>query len=876
MNLEPLTITVETQGAVKANADLLKAKQSADALADSAKKLKTDMTSAFGPSLTNNDVFGPIVPGAKAATVATKELGVAVGGTNSVLKDFRDSMRVARPVLSELGGSMGLIGPLAGAARAGIAGLGAAIVGTLVVSMENAAEKIDVLRTRLQALAGTGGDALFTRLQAAADSARVPLSALSGAFETLVFAQQKADRESGVVYGNITAGSKNLEGALLTIASAVRMGGGLSSDVAKISDTFATSLAKNKGLTADLFNQLVRDAPTVANAIAKAFGSTSVADFAVRLGDTTKPIGEVLQKLAAFQAAQEKLTATKETTLKQAWDDLTTSVGKAWEAMGNVGLAAQLEKITKLIDDARKGTIDWYTALKEADSQFQSDLIAKWSNDLLTAIKDIYSYLKNTSAWDMFKNAAQVSFDAIVGWANSALSVISSLITAIRNMPSSPGAVGGGPAPAGGGNAAAGGEVNNPYGGGNGAAGGSGYVIGGSAADMAGGTEFAGATGGQFQVHGTGGTDSQRISFRATPGEMVTVTPPPGTNQVSSTGFAGGGQFTVPNTTSVSGSQVGGNIDSVLTTPSQALVSTIRKMTDELNGLGIDEEGVKSTISGAGNNKLPDVIRLTGIQTTTAITQSADRIIQTIMTGDINITAAINALSTTITTTAAAATAAAATTSSSGSPNSAASGGGGGGISGIGKDTTLTNAAQQKLWESLYGGLYKDQPPGGAVGGGARPQTSTPSAAVVGTAGAVAPGKSLSDMERSMQAAYTAAAAAGYPDVSAFGGSVVGGSVADMGGGTDFAGAGGGEFDVPSGFDNDSFKMRVQSGERVKVTPKELNKPNSPDGASGSGGVRPINVSVTIVAKDPSSFDNSKAQLTNTLRVSLNEALRHV
>lgn len=46
---------------------------------------------------------------------------------------------------------------------------------------------------------------------------------------------------------------------------------------------------------------------------------------------------------------------------------------------------------------------------------------------------------------------------------------------------------------------------------------------------LAGGLGLPGfATGGQFTVGGSGGTDSQTVAFRATPGEQVTITPPGG------------------------------------------------------------------------------------------------------------------------------------------------------------------------------------------------------------------------------------------------------------------------------------------------------------------------------------------------------------
>lgn len=75
------------------------------------------------------------------------------------------------------------------------------------------------------------------------------------------------------------------------------------------------------------------------------------------------------------------------------------------------------------------------------------------------------------------------------------------------------------------------------------------------------GTHFA--AGGQFAVQGQGGTDSQHIEFMATPGEVVTITPPggqaphdptmgaPPKSAGSMKGFATGGQFTVGNDNAV-------------------------------------------------------------------------------------------------------------------------------------------------------------------------------------------------------------------------------------------------------------------------------------------------------------------------------------
>lgn len=835
MNLIPLTIQVDTAGADKAISDMDRVSASAKNMATSAKQIKTDMTSAFGPSLTNNDVFGPIIPGATAASAAVKKYGSDMITANTATKDFRDTLRVARPVLNELGASMGLIGPLAGAARAGITGLGAAIVGTLIVALENAADAATIMETRLNAIGGGSGGAMLRNLTNAANDARVPLSSLAGAFETLTVAQLKNERASGVVYGSFADGSKKIADALTTIALAAKQGGAISSEVKTIADTFASSMAKNKGLTAGLFDELVQKAPTVAAAIAKAFGSSSIADFAIKLGDTTIPMSKVISQLAAYKEAQEALTANTPTTLAQAWDNLTTAIGKAVTALSTkLGVSSWVESLAKWIDDAvANGT-----------------KLTFWLDSVSTA----------------FQKLASINFQGPIGAFISMVAGLNSVVTAAQSAYewlSKLGSVqptGGGYAPpstpplSGGGSA-----YSNPYAGPSGNY--SGYVDQyGMTNDTAaqGGVTGAYASGGAFQVRGTGGTDSQRVSFMATPGEQVSVTPPPGSHQVSASGYAGGGDFTVPKTTAASGQEYGGNVDSTLTSSSQALIDSVRKMSDEMSGLGMTEEGVKSVISGAGNDHVPDVIRLGNIQTTAAITQSADRIIQTILTGDINLTAAVNNLASTQAAAAAASSAAASSSGSSGSSSSGSSTATQTGLSGLakgGKDTTMGNGGQMALWNSLYGDLYKGSASGGSPTAGSNPQT--PSTTMVGASAYAGAGKNSSSTYQYPQNdfAYT------------------GGAVYDLP--ADVPMADGGEIDVPKGYEADTFRMgvRAKTGETVKVSKKGYG--DGGGNSSGSGG-RPIEINFNVTAKDADSFDNSKAQIMNTLRTGLSDALRHV
>jgi hypothetical protein len=70
--------------------------------------------------------------------------------------------------------------------------------------------------------------------------------------------------------------------------------------------------------------------------------------------------------------------------------------------------------------------------------------------------------------------------------------------------------------------------------------------------------------------------------------------------------------------------------------------------------------------------------------------------------------------------------------------------------------------------------------------------------------------------------------------------------------------ANGADFTVPPGYPNDSFPMRVQSGEHVTVTPA---------GESGGGGIN-INGPITIMTNDPQDLMNKLGQIARSARKS--------
>jgi hypothetical protein len=81
-----------------------------------------------------------------------------------------------------------------------------------------------------------------------------------------------------------------------------------------------------------------------------------------------------------------------------------------------------------------------------------------------------------------------------------------------------------------------------------------------------------------------------------------------------------------------------------------------------------------------------------------------------------------------------------------------------------------------------------------------------------------------------------------YVDVHSTGTNAPGGGFVDPGTGSTYPGSGkqhGANFVVPPGYPNDSYPMRVQSGEHVTVTPRQGNTYNQTWNVYTNGGQQP-------------------------------------
>ncbi|WOH55049.1 tape measure protein [Bradyrhizobium sp. BWC-3-1] len=173
----------------------------------------------------------------------------------------------------------------------------------------------------------------------------------------------------------------------------------------------------------------------------------------------------------------------------------------------------------------------------------------------------------------------------------------------------------------------------------------SGFDFAGAVAD---GTLPAFASGGQFTVSGSGGTDTEHIEFMATPGEVVTVTPPGGqaphnpamgagpSTKGSIAAYATGGQFTVglategdgfnPVGSKTLGSTLGatGNPGATADLISAHFAEALKEQTASLkDAISANKTAVVSAITSSTSQTIAELKLIEGKVTASSVTSSA-------------------------------------------------------------------------------------------------------------------------------------------------------------------------------------------------------------------------------------------------------------
>lgn len=928
MDFLQLGIQIDTN-ASQASSDLDKLDASTKRVAADAKL----MTQAFGPKITvpnANDVFGPIITGATTAKVAAAGFSAEMVGASDVTRAFREDLHVLHPLLLEAGAGFGGLGAFAGAARAGIIGLVAAVTGGLIIGLAKAGDEAITTQKKLTDLTGSQqvGAQTMNTLKAAADNLGVSVEDLVGPYRMVYQLQQQINAQTkGIVWAPDTAGAvanlKNVGDAVVSLSNYYRIADQDSKKFGTdLSATFG-SVFKSGKLTAETFQQIRDVSDQAATAIAKGFNANSAAEFEERLKVLPASAQEflnVLVKLGPAGAAAFQQSGIGAGTTAGAFDKLWASTQKIWQSFGQAsGAGKETQGVLNDVADA----VVWLTnahdknvaattkeeaALMQLGSTYGTiklllqgfmdlgvwdflktvwdDIKTTWDTatagliadvkqlyDDLTSIfnfkdLDLWNFLQNV--WSNIKTGWDTAIDGMISdlkaLYNDATSIVNSIITLINNVL---------------------GVFRSAKDAGGSGAGGGGEGVQYVPTDDSGGADYLPgfASGVQFKIPGADSSvDSVPVSFMGAPGETVTVTPagqtPPNVDAMNS-GAAGSGL----DLGAISGES--SIIDASSLSPGQNLEGTADSLSAQLGKLGITNSEVGSAVTGAGNNKVQDVIREGNIQIISQMIQDANNIIAQIQTTDTDIVTAINNMSAAVSS-AATSSKAGATASTAAATVSASSGGGGGGGGGksSGDITADYNNSMNKLDQALAGG-----PPG------SQNASNNPAAAAKTPAGATpapdaAPAQQGTIQTRdvgtsplmgtgAMPGAKTAPTLPGAFDSEGSGNifdtawdQPSGGNsdaLLSTGGYIDVGNfATGGGIDIPDHYPNDSFQMQmnVESGERVKVYRRSeaeaMDQDKLMSGNSNPSG-SPVK-SIYIVTNDAKSFSKSEPQVTQQLR----------
>ena len=289
-------------------------------------------------------MMGTLFPSLNSNTAASKELTAAHGllaaetgrGTEAT-QAFRESVHALDPIARQAGASIGALGGFSSAARGGIAALAVAAGGALVVSLAEAADKADVLGSRMDALFGTTAGAAATKeIEDLSSKTGVAADTIAAAYEKIRLAQQSAARAGGIRSGLDASGASlglpafaggDPAATIQKVVDVLKQGGAAGKTLADGLNAVSEIMAK--GLNLASFEKIRDISPQLGAAIAAAFGSHNVDAFEASLATTAKTALQVSQALGHI-----KDTGPGVETTTQAFDGLWTSVGKLWEKIG--------------------------------------------------------------------------------------------------------------------------------------------------------------------------------------------------------------------------------------------------------------------------------------------------------------------------------------------------------------------------------------------------------------------------------------------------------------------------------------------------------------------------------------------------------------
>lgn len=487
-----------------------------------------------------HEAFRQVGTAAQAAAPATQALGsgvTAVGaaaaaaagsvrGKAAAMSDLDRAAQRMGPVLNQFAGGLGAVLAASNAARGGLIGLGAVAGGAAIYGLAKVGDEVSRSEKLFEGLTGSASSGK-TALQAAEKAARdsgIGLNVLTSSLQKAIQGQQDFASKT-VIYSNSTdkAGkdAAHLGEIWGSLGKIIQASGGTAEEAAAILDAVGSSFQKTGTLTADALQKILNTSPAVALKLSQVFGHDTVKKFRDELANVPLKLEDFINRLDQLKP---KIDALKwDPTIEQsirdvqrAWVSLVQEISKAG---GFQAASDAISGIAKSIDEINKrGFMPW---LDDAADRSMADL-QKVADGFSVADLALANLQKNGSAqmssFEMsVRSMATNVASAVISMANSVAASISNMFSQAS------GSSGGGGMPSLS-------DTGDVWGG---SSGGSNYSGGGSEPyfDYQSGSyddSFVGAfaSGGSFVVGGSGGTDSETVAFKATPGETVTVTTP--------------------------------------------------------------------------------------------------------------------------------------------------------------------------------------------------------------------------------------------------------------------------------------------------------------------------------------------------------------
>jgi hypothetical protein len=371
-----------------------------------------------------NQVGSQAGAGVSAATspieifnVSLKNSEQGIRSVTEATQQFSEGLHILRPILGELGASMGGLGEFSRLARVGLEGLAVAIAGSVIVKITTLSDELAKAKGKLGDLLGgqTAGASAFETISKDAEKLGTSVESLLPAFSSLIRAGQDLSSihffaAPGQDLPEMISGTKQAADAATSLFTVLRAGHATLDEAGKTTGDFAAALQNAGALTKQVASILLP--------FPKAFDSLKVALGAS--GQTTKQFLDNLDKAPiSFQrvsSALQQLSAQIPATFDpKAPQGLTDAVNQLWNAVKEGAQIDQPKAFEKAIADLAP-------QVKEIAHDFTlwvpptAAAFAQFFKDLGQGFDDSKRQIQNTSTlWDQFKKLLSTRLDFETG-----------------------------------------------------------------------------------------------------------------------------------------------------------------------------------------------------------------------------------------------------------------------------------------------------------------------------------------------------------------------------------------------------------------------------------------------------------------------------